>query len=107
MLEEYIDRLAPLRDKGNYSAIQCTALIYEAVSDYETQKKAVPYITQAAMVQPEAMIRMGEVYEQGFYDVKPNLKKADFYYKEGTRILSLLAAQGLPFATVALGHCLH
>ena len=104
LLEEYIDRLAPLRDKGNYSAIQGTALIYEAVDDYETQKKAVPYLTQAAMVHPEAMIRMGEVYEQGFYDVKPNPKKADFYYKEGTRILSLLAAQGLPFAAVALGH---
>ena len=44
------------------------------------------------MVHPEAMIRMGEVYEQGFYGVKPNLKKANFYYKEGTRILSLLVA---------------
>ena len=56
------------------------------------------------MAAPEAMIRMGEIYEQGFYDVKPNPKRADSYYKEGTRILSLLASQGMPSAAVALGH---
>ena len=42
---------------------------------YDNQKKCVPYLTQAAMVHPEAMIRMGEVYEQGFYDVKPDKKR--------------------------------
>ena len=105
LLEEYVNRLEPIREKGNYSALQATAITYESMGgNYETQKKAVPYITQAAMVHPEAMIRMGEVYEQGFYDVKPNPKKAEFYYKEGIRILSLLAAQGLPSAAVALGH---
>lgn len=74
------------------------------IKNYENQKKCVPYLTQAAMVDPEAMIRMGEVQEQGFYDVKPNPKRAEFYFKEGTRILSLLASQGMPSAAVELGH---
>lgn len=64
----------------------------------------MPYLTQAAMINPDAMIRMGEVQEQGFYGVKKNSKRADFYYKEGIRILSLLASQGLPSAAVSLGH---
>jgi len=50
------------------------------------------------------MIRMGEVLEQGFYGVTPNPKKAAFYFNEGRRILSLLAAQGMPQAALTLGH---
>ena len=105
LLDEVIDRLGELREKGNHLAYYLTAVRLELdLNNYENQKKCVPYLTQAAMVHPEAMIRMGEVYEQGFYDVKPNKKRADFYYKEGTRILSLLASQGLPSAAVELGH---
>ena len=107
LLDETIDRLAELRNKGNHTAFYDTALRLERetkTENYENQKKCVPYLTQAAMLNPEAMIRMGEVQEQGFYDVKPNPKRAEFYFKEGTRILSLLASQGLPSAAVALGH---
>ncbi len=105
LLDETIDRLAELRNKGNHTAFSATALRLELeTQNYENQKKCVPYLTQAAMVNPEEMIRIGEVQEQGFYDVKPNPKRADSYYKEGTRILSLLASQGLPSAAVALGH---
>ena len=105
LLEEVIDRLEEGRNRNNIAAIYATFLRLEAdAGNFESQKASVPYLTQAAMVHPEAMIRMGEVQEQGFYGVKPNKKKADFYYKEGTRILTQLAAQGLPVATVALGH---
>ena len=78
--------------------------IENETKDFEAQKRGVPYLTRAAIVDPEAMIRMDEVQEQGFYDVKPNPKRADSYDKEGTRILSLLASQGLLSAAVALGH---
>ena len=105
LLNEVVDRLAEFRDKGNHAAFNATVLrLEQETGNYENQKKCVPYLTQAAMVDPEAMIRMGEVYEQGFYDVKPNPKRAEFYYKEGIRILSLLASQGLPLAAAALGH---
>ncbi len=105
LLEEVIDRLADMREKGSHEAFYQTAYRLELeTQNYENQKKCVPYLTQAAMADPEAMIRMGEIYEQGFYDVKPNPKRAESYYKEGTRILSLLASQGLPSAAVALGH---
>ena len=105
LLEEVIDRLAEFRDKGSHAAFYATADRLELETEnYENQKKCVPYLTQAAMIDLEAMIRMGEVYEQGFYDVKPNPKRADSYYKEGTRILSLLASQGMPSAAAQLGH---
>ena len=105
LLEEVVDRLAELRNKGNHAAFYATSLRLEKeIENYEAQKKCVPYLTQAAMVHPEAMIRMGEVQEQGFYDVKPNPKRAEFYFKEGIRILSLLASQGMPSAAKALGH---
>lgn len=105
LLDEVIDRLAEFREKGSHAAFYATASRLELeTQNYENQKKCVSYLTQAAMADPEAMIRMGEIYEQGFYDVKPNPKRADSYFKEGTRILSLLASQGLPSAAVALGH---
>ena len=105
LLDEVIDRLGEFRDKGSHATFRATAYRLELeTKNYENQKKCVPYLTQAAMADPEAMIRMGEIYEQGFYDVKPNPKRADSYYKEGTRILSLLASQGLPSAAAALGH---
>ena len=105
LLEEIVDRLNEYVKNGNYAAIQATFIALENdVENFESQKKSVPFLTQAAMVHPEAMIRMGEVQEQGFYGVKPNKKKADFYYKEGIRILSLLAAQGMPSAAAELGH---
>lgn len=47
---------------------------------------------------------MGEVQEQGFYDVKANPKRAKAYFDEGIRLLSLLASQGLPSAAAELGH---
>ena len=105
LLEEVVDRLEEGRNAGNYAAIYDTFLRYEEeVSNFDTQKKCLPYLTQAAMIHPEAMIRMGEVQEQGFYGVKANPKKAKAYYDEGTRILSLMASQGLPCAAAALGH---
>lgn len=103
--DEVVDRLADFREKGSHAAFYGTFLILEADNkDFEAQKRSVQYLTQAAMIHPDAMIRMGEVQEQGFYGVKKNSKRADFYYKEGIRILSLLASQGLPSAAVSLGH---
>ena len=103
--DEVVDRLADFREKGSHAAFYGTFLRLEDDNqDFEAQKRSVQYLTQAAMIHPEAMIRMGEVQEQGFYDVKPNPKRAEFYFKEGTRILSLLASQGLPRAAVSLGH---
>ena len=103
--DEVVDRLAEFREKGSHAAFYGTFLILEADNkDFEAQKRSVQYLTQAAMAHPDAMIRMGEVQEQGFYGVKPNPKRADFYYKEGIRILSLLASQGLPGAAASLGH---
>ena len=103
--DEVVDRLADFREKGSHAAFYGTFLILEADNkDFEAQKRSVQYLTQAAMIHPDAMIRMGEVQEQGFYGVKKNSKRADFYYKEGIRILSLLASQGLPSAANSLGH---
>ena len=90
-VQEVFDRLEEFREKGNYSAIQRTFRVLEDSGNFEIQKKSVQYLTQASMVQPEAMIRMGEVQEQGIYGVAPNPKKAAFYFNEGIRILTLLA----------------
>ena len=104
LIDEYVDRLAPFCDAGNLSALYNTARVLEGdAANFENQKKAVPYLTKAATAQPAAMIRMGEVLEQGFYGVKPDKKKADMYYKEGIRILSMLASQGMPAAANELG----
>lgn len=105
LLEEYIDRLDPYVKEGNYKAIYNTFDRYERqFENFEVQKKCLPYLTTAAMVIPDAMIRMGEVQEQGFYGVKANKKRAETYYKEGIRLLSLLASQGMPTAAAQLGH---
>ena len=104
LVQEVFDRLAEFREKGNYAALKYTFYALEDSGNFENQKKAVQYLTQASMVEPQAMIRMGEVLEQGFYGVTPNPKKAAFYFDEGRRILSLLAAQGMPQAANALGH---
>lgn len=104
LLEEVVDRLKPMAEAGVFAAIYDTFLRFELdAGNVENQKKSVPYLTMAAMLDPRAMIRMGEVQEQGFYGVKPDKKKAEMYYEEGTRILSLLASQGLPCAAVELG----
>ena len=104
LVQEVFDRLEEFREKGNYSALYRTFLTLENSGNFENQKKSVEFLTQASMVQPAAMIRMGEVLEQGFYGVNPNPKKAAFYFNEGRRILSLLAAQGMPQAALVLGH---
>ena len=130
LLDEVVDRLTPFAEAGNYTAIYAIARKYtsepwnpykamgtsefqkpekskgDAYSEafFGTQKKSVPYFTRAAAVHPEAMIRMGEIQEQGFYDVKANPKRAKSYFDEGIRILSLLASQGLPSAAAELGH---
>ncbi|MBR1486655.1 MAG: sel1 repeat family protein, partial [Synergistaceae bacterium] len=105
LLDESINRLEGLRGNENHTVFYNMASRLEReITNYENQKKCVPFYTQAAMTDPDAMIRMGEIYEQGFYDVKPNPKRADSYYKEGIRILSLLASQGMPSAAAQLGH---
>ena len=114
LLDEVVDRLAPLAEAGSHAAIWATFFRLENETkksgfgnetiDFESQKRGVPYLTRAAMVDPVAMIRMGEVHEQGFYGVKANPKRAKAYYDEGIRILSLLASQGLPSAAAELGH---
>ena len=78
--------------------------IENETENFETQKCGVPYLTRAAVIDPRAMIRMGEVQEQGFYDVKTNPKRAKAYYDEEIRILSLLASKWLPGAAAELGH---
>lgn len=70
----------------------------------ERKKEWLLYLTKAAAVHPEAMIRMGETQEQGFHDVKVNPKRAKAYFDEGIRLLSLFAFQGLPSAAAELGH---
>ena len=105
LLDEVVDRLAPLAEAGSHAAIWATFLRLEnETGNFETQKRGVPYLTRAATVDPRAMIRMGEVQEQGFYGVNANSKRAKAYYDEGIRILSLLASQGLPSAAAELGH---
>ncbi len=104
-LDEVVDRLAPLAEAGSHQALHATSQRLEReINDFETQKRGVPYLTRAATVDPDAMIQMGEVQEQGFYGVKANPKRAKAFYDEGIRILSLLASQGLPSAAAQLGH---
>ena len=114
LLDEVVDRLAPLAEAGSHAAVYATFKrlenetgnfeIENETGNFETQKRGVPYLTRAATVDPRAMIRMGEVQEQGFYGVNANSKRAKAYYDEGIRILSLLASQGLPSAAAELGH---
>ena len=105
LLDEVVDRLAPFEEAGSHAAIWATFLRLEnETGNFETQKRGVPYLTRAATVDTRAMIRMGEVQEQGFYGVNANSKRAKAYYDEGIRILSLLASQGLPSAAAELGH---
>ena len=105
LLDEVVDRLASLAEAGSHAAVYATFKRLEnETKDFEAQKRGVPYLTRAATIDPAAMIRMGEVQEQGFYGVNPNPKRAKAYYDEGIRILSLLASQGLPCAAVELGH---
>ena len=104
LLEEVVDRLAPAANEGNVAAIYLTFQRLERdAANFESQKRSVPYLRKAALVNPESMIRMGEVQEQGFYGEKPDPQRAGMYYKEGIRLLRLLANQGLPGAANALG----
>ena len=103
ILDEKIDRLTPAINNGNIDASYRLARILEGNPNYEIQKRCVQYYIKAAEKNPAAMIRLGEVYEQGFYDVPVDKKKADALYAEGLRLLYMLASHDHPNAAGALG----
>lgn len=103
MLDEKIDRLTPAVNNGNIDASYRLARVLEGNPNYEIQKRCVQYYIKASEKNPAAMIRLGEVYEQGFYDVPADKKKADALYAEGLRLLYMLASHDHPNAAVALG----
>ena len=97
--DEKIDRLEEFMNHNNHTAVYAASLILES----EWNKSAVDYMLRAAEINPEAMIRLGEIYEQGFYDLKEDKKLSDNYYREGSRLLTLLADEGHSRACAELG----
>ena len=104
LIEELERRLIPLIENGNTDAAYRAARILEENTNYETQKRCVQYYIKAAGKDPAAMIRLAEIYEQGFCDVKADSKRANMYYKEGLRLLGILAFFNYhPLAVANLG----
>lgn len=103
LIDEFIRRITPAIDNGNIDAMYQAARQLESSPNYEIQKRCVQYYIKAAEKNPAAMIRLGEIYEQGFYAVPVDKKKADTVYAEGLRLLVMLASHDHPNATVCLG----
>ncbi len=102
-LEEAIELLAQYSDANLANALYVSGVLLER-GEFQDQKRCVSYLERAAKVgHPDAMIRMGEIYDQGFYDVKPDKQRAAAYWKEGRRVLAMLADDGLPAAANELG----
>lgn len=98
LIDEIIDRLTPAINNGNVEVSYRLARILENNPNYETQKRCVQYYMKSAEYNPAAMVRLGEIYEQGFYDVKPDNNKASSYYSEGVRLVFMLAYHGHPLS---------
>ncbi len=103
LLDEIIDRLTPAINNGNIDASYRLAIMLKGNHNYEIQKRCVEYYTKSAEYNPAAMIRLGEIYAQGFYDVQPDTEKANAYYSEGLRLLFMLSNHGHPLSVAALG----
>lgn len=103
LIDEFIRRITPAINNGNIDAMYQAARQLESNLNYGMQKRCVQYYIKAAEKNPAAMIRLGEIYEQGFYDVPADKKKADTLYVEGLRLLYMLATHDHPNAAVALG----
>lgn len=103
-LDEIIDRLTPAVNNGNIEVSYRIARMLEGNRSYENQKRCVQYYTKSAEYNPAAMVRLGEIYEQGFYDVKPDDNKANQYYSEGLRLLFMLSNHGHPLSIANLAH---
>ena len=103
LLDEIIDRLTPAVNNGNVEISYRLARMLEENPSYEIQKRCVEYYVKSAEYSPAAMIRLGEIYEQGFYDVQPDVEKANAYYSEGLRLLFMLSNHGHPLSVAELG----
>lgn len=103
LLEEIIDRLTPAINNGNIDASYMLARLLERNQNYDTQKLCYRYYSMSDK-NPAAMIRLGEIYEQGFYDIQPDTQKANECYAEGLRLLFMLGNNGSPLAIANLGH---
>lgn len=103
MIDEFISRITPAIDNGNIDAMYQAARQLENSPHYEMQKRCIQYYIKAAEKNPAAIIRLGEIYKQGFYDVPADKKKADALYAEGLRLLYMLASHDYPNAAVNFG----
>lgn len=101
--EEVLGRLAPGVENGDACSAYCSFLTLEG-GNFDSQKKAVPYLIKAAENgYAHASVRLGEIFDQGFYGVKPDKEKAAQYFNWGLWLLTLLADQGSPYAAGHLG----
>lgn len=103
IVDEAIRRLEPLIANDNIDAEYQLARLLEANPDYKIQKRCFPYYLTGALRNPLAMIRLAEIFEQGFYDVQVDKKAANKFYAEGLRLLFMLTNHGHPNAAAALG----
>jgi len=99
LIDEFIYRVSPFVTNGITDAAYRIARVLESNhKNYQYKNEIVYYYSVAAKTDPAAMIRLGEIYEQGFYGVQPDAEKANTYYTEGLRLLFMLSHHGHPLS---------
>ena len=99
LIDEFIDRVSIFVAKGITDAAYRISRVVEGFNkNYQYKNEIVQYYSIAAKTDPAAMIRLGEIYEHGFYGIQPDVEKANAYYSEGLRLLFMLSNHGHPLS---------